>query len=115
MANSQIYPASPYPGAGDILTVPGSPNTTVTGWQNIPVSPTAPLDGEIEVYRASTNQWTPTTVTLLNNDSISINGQAISDDYWVFINRKDTEVQVNSPWPPNGFPILAAGSAVNTP
>jgi hypothetical protein len=115
MANSQIFPSSSYPGNGDISTTPGSPFTTVVGIQTVPFSPAPPLQGQVPVYEVATNEWTPSTTTLLNNDSISVNGVTVSDDYGLSINRIDTEVLVNSPYSPHGFPILAAGTAVNTP
>jgi hypothetical protein len=58
MPNSQIYPASPYPGFGDIQTTPGSPSTLVTGIQNHPVANFAPQSGEILYF--TQGEWQPT-------------------------------------------------------
>jgi hypothetical protein len=115
MANQQLFPATSYPGAGDVKTTPGSPNTTVVGIQTVPFSSTLPLNGQVPVYEVATNQWTPSTTTLSDNTSIEVNGTTVSDDYGLSINRVDTAVLVNSPYSPHGFPILAAGTAVNTP
>lgn len=113
MSNQQLFPSSSYPGSGDIQTTPGSPNTTVVGWQGFPVSSTPPLTNQVPVFNGTT--WVPSSTTLSDNDSISVAGVTVSDDYELSINRIDTEVQVNSSFSPNGFPILAAGTPVNTP
>lgn len=113
MPNSQIYPSSSYPGTGDIQTTPGSPSTRVVGIQTSPFSPNPPLESQVPVFTAG--EWLPTSVTLSDNDSISVTGVSVSDDYEVSVNRVDTEVQVNSAFAPNGFPILASGTPVNTP
>ena len=68
---------------------------------------TTPLPGQVLADIAGV--WTPAGV-VSDNASIEVNGVSVSDDYWVFISRKDTEVQVNSSFAPNGFPILVAGS-----
>jgi hypothetical protein len=112
MANQQIFPSSTYPAAGDLQTTPGSPSTTVVGLQMVPISAAAPSQGNLLTFLSGL--WTPSGVSG-NNNSISVTGVSVSEDYWCFVNRKDTEVQVNSAFAPNGFPILAAGSAVNTP
>ena len=111
MANQQIFPNSTYPLTGDIQSAPGDPSTTVVAIQSIPVSTTHPT--EKQVLTSISNVWTPAG-NVVNNASIEINGTSVSDDYWVFISRKDTEVQVNSTYPANGFPILVAGSPANT-
>lgn len=113
MANNQLFPQSFGPGAGDILTVPGSPATTVTGIQTFPFASTPPLTNQVPVFNGTT--WVPSSTTLSDNDSISVAGTTVSDDYELSVNRIDTEVQVNSSFSPNGFPILAAGTPVNTP
>lgn len=56
MPNSQIYPASPYPGTGDISTTTGSPLTIVTGIQSVPVDPTTPQPQQLLVM-GSDGQW----------------------------------------------------------
>jgi hypothetical protein len=114
MANQQIFPQTTYPGSGDIQTTPGSPTTTVVGWQGVPVSPNSPLDGQVPVYEVAINQWVPSTFTQLDNDSLSVAGVAVSPDYWIFVARKDTEVQVNAAFAPNAYPVLVAGSPANT-
>lgn len=113
MSNQQLFPSSIYPSAGDLLTTPGSPQTTVVGIQTFPFSPNPPLTGQVPVFTGS--QWLPSSVTLSDNDSISVAGVSVSDDYELAVNRIDTEVQVNSSFSPSGFPILAAGTPVNTP
>lgn len=113
MSNQQIFPNSSYPSAGDILTTPGSPNTTVVGIQTFPFSSTPPLTNQVPVFDGTT--WVPSITTLSDNDSISVAGVTVSDDYELSVNRIDTEVQVNSALSPSGFPILAAGTPVNTP
>lgn len=112
MSNQQLFPSSIYPSSGDLQTTPGSPNTTVVGLQTVPIVNTAPTTGQVLAYLNS--KWTPAG-SLSDNDSISVNGTTVSDDYLASINRIDTDVQVNSSYSPHGFPILAAGSAVNTP
>jgi hypothetical protein len=113
MSNQQIFPNSSYPSAGDILTTPGSPDTVVVGIQTFPFSSVPPLLSQVPVFDGTT--WIPSSVTLLDNDSIAVAGVAVSDDYEVSVARIDTEVQVNSALSPSGFPILAAGTPVNTP
>lgn len=114
MANQQLYPSASYPGSGDIQTSPGSPQTTVVGIQTVPFSNTLPLPSQVPVFNGV--EWAPSSTTSTQaNQSILVNGVVYSDDYWLFANRKDTEVQVNSAFAPNGFPILAAGTPVNTP
>lgn len=61
MPNSQIYPSVSYPGYGDIQTTPGSPSTTVVGLQTVPISTTAPTNGQ--VLELVSNVWTPTTLS----------------------------------------------------
>lgn len=107
MPNQQIFPSQSYPGAGDILTTPGSPDTVVTGIQTFPFSSTPPLANQVPVFISG--QWVPSTTTLSNNDSISVAGVSVSDDYSIDVNRVDTEVQVNSAFAPNSFPISVAG------
>ena len=114
MSNQQIFPSSSYPSAGDLLTTPGSPNTTVVGIQTVPFSPAPPLQSQVPVYEVATNAWTPTSVTLLDNASLEVNGTVVSPDYWVFVNRVDTEVLVHAAYAPNSFPVLVAGSPANT-
>jgi len=114
MSNQQIFPNTSYPGFGDIQTTPGSPATTVVGWQGVPLSATPPLNGQVEVYEVATNEWTPTSVTLLDNASLEVNGTVVSPDYWIFVNRVDTEVLVHAAYAPNSFPVLVAGSPANT-
>ena len=107
MPNSQIFPSSTYPITGDVQSAPGSPSVAVVAIQRFPVSATTPLSGQVLADIAGV--WTPAGV-VSDNASIEVNGASVSDDYWVFISRKDTEVQVNSSFAPNGFPILVAGS-----
>ena len=111
MSNQQIFPNSTYPITGDVQSTPGSPTVRVVGIQTTPFSSTPPLTGQVPVFTGS--QWVP-SFGLINNASILVNGVPVSDEYWVFINRKDTEVQVNSSFPPNGFPILVSGTPANT-
>ena len=59
MANSQIFPSTAYPGAGDILTTPGSPDTVVTGIQTAPVINQYPLNGQVLIFDGPTNQYIP--------------------------------------------------------
>lgn len=113
MPNQQLYPSASYPGSGDIQTTPGSPQTTVVGIQTFPFASTPPLTNQVPVFNGT--QWVPSSVTLSDNDSISVAGTSVSDDYEISVNRVDTEVQVNSALSPNGFPVLAAGTPVNTP
>lgn len=107
--NSQIFPQTLYPADGDVASQPGSPVLTVEGIQHVPVSPTSPTDGQTLVYQSAINSYVPGTVPF--NQSILVNSLSVSDDYWVLVNFVDTEVQVNSSYPPNGFPILVNGSA----
>ena len=58
MANQQLFPSSSYPGNGDILTTPGSPDTVVTGLQTYPVAPTPPQTQQILVF-GSDGIWHP--------------------------------------------------------
>jgi hypothetical protein len=113
MANQQLFPNSTYPITGDVQSTPGSPFVRVVGIQTFPFSPAPPLVSQVPVFDGS--QWIPSSVTLSDNDSISVAGVSVSDDYELSVNRIDTEVQVNSSFSPHGFPILAAGTPVNTP
>ncbi len=60
--NSQIFPQSTWPLVGDLSSVPGNPNVTVDGIQNIPVSSTTPLDQQGLVFQASLGKYVPTSV-----------------------------------------------------
>lgn len=69
MANNQIFPASPYPGAGDIATSPGSPLTTVTGLQHIPVDPATPQPQQLLVM-GSDGVWHPEDPVVSGTDAV---------------------------------------------
>ena len=85
MANTQIDPSSSYPGSGDILTTPGSPFTTVVGIQTRPFSSTTPVEGQVPVYTSGV--WVPSSTSNSQaNQSIQVNGIAVSDDYSVSVN-----------------------------
>jgi len=99
MSNAQIFPNSTYPGAGDISTTPGSPNTTVVAIQTVPFSATPPLPGQIPV--AIGGQWVPSNPSVTDaNRSIQVNGVVMSDDYSVSVN--DVLGISNSPLYVNG-------------
>lgn len=109
MPNSQLFPQQIYPAVGDVSSTPGSASLTVVGIQTTPFSPTKPTDGQVPVYQVATNQWVPSS-SAAGNISIEVNSLAYSDDYTVFANYVDiSTVQVNSAFPPNGFPILVEG------
>jgi hypothetical protein len=59
MPNQQLFPSSTYPITGDVQSAPGSPLVTVQGFQQTPVVPTKPTDGQVYVYVASINAWVP--------------------------------------------------------
>lgn len=87
MSNQQIFPNSVYPGAGDILTNPGSPLTTVVGIQTIPFSPAPPTDGQVPVFVSALNEWLPSSISNTQaNRSIQVNGVVMSDDYEASVN-----------------------------
>ena len=69
MANQQIYPQSTYPGAGDISTSPGSPLTTVDGWQNTPIAPGPPTNMQGYLYTQTGSEY-----QLYTLEGIWING-----------------------------------------
>jgi hypothetical protein len=102
-----------YPLDGDVESLTGGDTLTVVGIQRVPVVPTAPTDQQSIVFQASvgTGEYVPTFSPF--NRSLQVNGVGVSDDYWLFINFVDTEIQVNSSHSPNGFPILVNGTAVN--
>src|ERR1700677_4627427 len=113
MPNQQLFPQTSYPGSGDIQTTPGSPFTTVVGWQGVSVSAIPPLNGQVEGYSGTANEWTPTSITLLDNNSIQCNGVTISPDYDFYCNGADVSTnQVHSAFPPNGAPVYCNGSPV---
>ena len=107
MANTQIFPQSVHPIVGDVKSTPGVPNITVTGIQTIPVIAGTPQDQQVLQYQSAINAWIAAFSPF--NRSIQVNGVAMSDDYFVFVNFADTEVQVNSPYAPNGKPVLVNG------
>jgi hypothetical protein len=111
--NFQEFPQSIWPDTGDVSSTVGASNLTVDGIQGTPVVPTLPVDQQSIVFQANvgTGEYVPTFSPY--NRSLQVNGVGVSDDYWVFINFVDTEVQVNASFSPSGFPILANGSAVN--
>jgi hypothetical protein len=111
--NNQEYPQAIYPDTGDVTSAVGDSNLVVAGIQRVPVVPTAPTDQQSIVFQASvgTGEYVPTFSPF--NRSLQVNGVGVSDDYWLFINFVDTEIQVNSSHSPNGFPILVNGTAVN--
>lgn len=111
MPSFQEFPQSIWPDTGDVTSAIGDSNLVVAGIQRVPVSPTPPLDQQVLVYEQALGQYVPGYSP--DNLSILVNGSSVSDDYWVFVNFADTEVQVNSSYPPNGFPILANGTAIN--
>jgi hypothetical protein len=106
--NSQVFPQSTWPLAGDLTSAPGNPNITVDGIQNIPVSPTLPLDQQSIVYQGTLAEYTPAFSPF--NRSLQVNGVGVSDDYGVFVKEVDLAFQVNSTYPPNGKPILVNGA-----
>jgi hypothetical protein len=110
--NSQVFPQSTWPLTGDLASSPGNPNITVDGIQNVPVLAGLPLDQQTLVYQAALSEYVPTYTPF--NRSLLVNNVGVSDEYWVFVKRIDTEVQVNSSIAPNSFPVQANGSAVNT-
>jgi hypothetical protein len=59
MPNQQVFPNSTYPLAGDVGSTPGDPSVVVQGFQNVPVVPDKPTDGQVYVYVASLNAWVP--------------------------------------------------------
>jgi hypothetical protein len=111
--NFLSFPQSIFPETGDVASTLGDNNLVVDGIQRVPVEATAPLDQQSIVYQASvgTGEYVPTFSPY--NRSLLVNNIGVSDDYWVFVNYSDTEVQVNASHAPNGFPILVAGSAAN--
>lgn len=109
--NSQVFPQSTWPLAGDLSSSPGSAVITVSGIENTPVDATKPTDGQTLVYSAALSRYIPSSSPA--NQSLKVNGLPVSDDYWFFVQRIDTEVQVNSSHPPNGFPVLVNGSVAN--
>ncbi len=106
--NSQIYPQTLYPAAGDVTSQPGSPNLTVDGIQNIPVVSTLPLDQQGLVFQGATAKYSPAYSPF--NRSLQVNGVGVSDDYGVFVAEVDLAFQVNSTYSPNGKPILVNGT-----
>ena len=87
MSNQQVWPQTFGPGAGDILTTPGSPLTTVTGIQTAPVINQYPLNGQILIFDGPTNRYIPSSTTNTQaNKSIQVNGIVMSDDYEVSVN-----------------------------
>lgn len=98
--NREVFPGGIYPLAGDVQSTAGQQSVTVIGIQGVPVENTPPSDQSRLVYQASTSQWQPTPIA---NDSISVNGVCISDDY---------DITVNAPVGSNGTPVQVNGSLV---
>lgn len=111
--NREIFPGGIYPLQGDVSSQAGSPTVTVTGIQNIPVSITPPLTGQ--VLQGGSGAWAPATLPAV----VSVNGIALSDDFDVGVNGISVveelvlAINVNkvvSPLPNvsvqvNGFPV----------
>jgi hypothetical protein len=91
MANREVYPSSLFPLRGDLSAEAGATTVEVVGLRNIPISPTLPTDGQVYSFVAVNDDWEPTTVPF--NQSIKVNGVAMSDDYEIFVNA--THVSVN--------------------
>ncbi len=107
MANAQLFPQSTYPLTGDISSSAGQPRVTVTGIQTIPVIAGTPQDQQVLQYSSTLSAWRAGTVPF--NQSIEVNGVAMSDDYHCLVENYDTFFQVNSSYSGNGKPILVNG------
>lgn len=81
MANREIYPGGAYPLEGDVTSTPGSPNVTVTGLQNVPLSSAVLNGGETLTYSGNTNTWSPTLMY-----EILVNGTVVSFDPFMSVN-----------------------------
>lgn len=90
--NREIFPGGVYPLQGDVQSTAGSSTVTVTGIQNIPVSTVPPTDGQVLQFSAASVQYGPANVPL--NQSIQVNGVAVSDDCSIFVNVPGLHGQV---------------------
>lgn len=88
--NRETFPASQSPLAGDIRGNAGDTLVRVQGFQGRPISPEAPLDTATWRYDANLNMWFPVVPA---NVAIRVNGEAVSDDYLIYVNA--TFVKVN--------------------
>jgi len=59
MPNTQLFPQSTFPIAGDVTSTPGNPFVVTTGIQNTGVVATKPTDGQVYVYVAEVDKWVP--------------------------------------------------------
>jgi hypothetical protein len=85
MANRETYPASQSPLKGDVSGPAGATLVTVVGLLGIPITPSAPVQGNTLVYNSVTNTWVLGGANS-NNTSILINGVGYSDDYDIACN-----------------------------
>jgi|SRR5271165_2252909 len=83
--NRETYPSSQSPLKGDVSGAAGATTVTVTGLQRTPISVNVPSNGNVLTFVSSTKMWTPSGNSF-NNESIQVNGVAVSDDYDVGVN-----------------------------
>lgn len=107
--NQQLFPQSVYPITGDVQSTPGQSQIRVVGLQGVPISIAGPIGGNVLTYIASTGQYTPSG-SVLNNDSISVNGVPVSDDYSISVKSVSKDILINSTIPQNSKPVFVNGA-----
>jgi hypothetical protein len=90
--NREIFPGGVYPLEGDVTSTAGSSSVSVTGIQNVPVSPIPPTDQQVLQYSAANKEYIAASITA--NASVQCNGVAVSDDYAIFVNNPGLHGQV---------------------
>ncbi len=81
--NRETYPSAQSPLQGDIDGPAGATQVRVTGLRAVPIAPIPPLDHQKLEFDDATNRWIPVSPA---NQSISINGIVVSDDYDISFN-----------------------------
>lgn len=108
--NREVFPGGIYPLSGDVQSTAGSNTVRVIGLSGISLSGVPTTQNQVYAFDVNSGTFLITSIPV--NQSIQCNGVGMSDDYYIFCNNCDMEIQVNSSFPPNGKPIFCNGVGV---
>ena len=109
MANRENYPASLFPLRGDISAEAGQTLVTVQGIQGVPVTTTAPADGQGLTYVAANGdlEWSSASGTVTNSGTLTSNA--------VILGNGGTQVIAGAVLPADATKYYDGTGAFSTP